>query len=421
MTAHLLIIGDEILIGQILDTNSAWMSQQLNLRGFRVTGKSTVADTPDAILDGLQQATRHADVVLMTGGLGPTKDDVTKKTLADYFDSPMSFHQETYDRMAAYFARIGRKMPDAMVIQATLPDKAVLLPNKVGSAPGMWFERAGKVFISLPGVPFEMQYLMSEEALPRLSARFLGSPIEHRTLRTAGEGESTIAKRIETFEDSLPENIKLAYLPSLGQVRLRLTGTWNDDSIPPNTQEVLRDQLDAKAAELHALLPDLVYGTGEDTLEQVVGDLLRKQNLQFGTAESCTGGYIAHLITSVPGASDYFPGSIVSYSNNMKMNLLGVQADTLAQFGAVSAQTVREMVAGALNTLQVDIALAVSGIAGPNGGTPDKPVGTVWIAVGNRDRIVAVKHVFARDRAKNIQLAGVYGLNAVRKFLLGAL
>jgi len=419
MTSHLLIIGDEILIGQIIDTNSAWMSQQLNLRGFRVTGKSTVSDTREAILDGLEQASRRADVVLMTGGLGPTKDDVTKKTLADLFDSPMSFHQETYDRMAAYFARIGRTMPDAAVIQATLPDRALLLTNKVGSAPGMWFERDGKVFVSLPGVPFEMQYLMTEEVLPRLSARFPGRPIEHRTLRTAGEGESTIAKRLEAFEDSLPANIKLAYLPSLGQVRLRLTGTWDDNVIPPNASELLRNQLDAKAADMHALLPDLVYGTGEDTLEQVVGDLLRKKKLQLGTAESCTGGSIAHLVTSVPGASDYFPGSIVSYSNEMKMRLLGVQASTLAQFGAVSEQTVREMVAGALDALHIDVALAVSGIAGPGGGTPEKPVGTVWLAVGTRDRIVAQRQVFARDRSKNIQLASVYGLNLLRKFLLG--
>lgn len=418
MTAHILIIGDEILIGQIIDTNSAWMSQQLNLRGFRVTGKSTVPDTREAILDGIEQAARRADVVLMTGGLGPTKDDVTKKTLADLFDSPMSFHQETYARMAAYFTRIGRKLPDAAVIQATLPDKARILTNKVGSAPGMWFERDGKVFVSLPGVPFEMQYLMTEEVLPRLSARFPGRPIAHRTLRTAGEGESVIAKRLEFFEDALPPNIKLAYLPSLGQVRLRLTGTWDEADIPPNASELLRDQLDAKAADMYALLPDLVYGTDEETLEQVVGDLLRKKNLQFGTAESCTGGYIAHLITSVPGASAYFPGSIVPYSNEMKIRLLGVRPDTLAQFGAVSEQAVREMVTGALDTLCVDVALAVSGIAGPGGGTPEKPVGMVWLAVGNRERIVTQKQVFARDRSKNIQLAGVYGLNLVRKFLL---
>lgn len=419
MNIHLLTIGDEILIGQIIDTNSAWMSRQLNLRGFRVTGKSSVSDTREAIVAGLEQAARFADVVIMTGGLGPTKDDVTKKTLADYFGSTMSFHQETWDRMAAYFAKIGRKLPDAAVIQATLPDDAVLLTNKVGSAPGMWFERDGKVFVSLPGVPFEMEYLMTAEVLPRLSERFPGRPIAHRTLRTAGEGESNIAKRIEAFEDSLPENIKLAYLPSLGQVRLRLTGRWDSDPLPPDAETRLNELLDTQAAELLAIIPDLVYGRDEESLEQVVGALLRERNLQFATAESCTGGYVAHLITSVPGASDYFPGSIVSYANRAKEQLLGVHPDTLARFGAVSDETVREMVAGALPALGADVALAISGIAGPDGGTPEKPVGTVWMAVGDRSWIVSEKHVFGRDRTKNIQMAGVYGLNLVRKFLLG--
>ena len=419
MNVHLLTIGDEILIGQIIDTNSAWMSRQLNLRGFRVTGKSSVSDTREAIVDGLEQAARFADVVIMTGGLGPTKDDITKKTLADHFGSGMSFHQETYDRMAAYFAKIGRKLPEAAVIQATLPDMALILTNKVGSAPGMWFERAGKVFVSLSGVPFEMEYLMTAEVLPRLSERFPGRPIAHRTLRTAGEGESNIAKRIEVFEDSLPENVKLAYLPSLGQVRLRLTGRWENDPVPPDAEARLGAMLDAKAAELLAIIPDLVYGYDEETLEQVLGRLLRERGLQFATAESCTGGYVAHLITSVPGASDYFPGSIVSYANSIKEKQLGVRPETLARFGAVSDETVREMAAGALTALGADVALAISGIAGPDGGTPDKPVGTVWMAVGDRNRIVSEKHVFGRDRTKNIQLAGVYALNLVRKFLLG--
>ncbi|MEQ1744008.1 MAG: CinA family nicotinamide mononucleotide deamidase-related protein [Saprospiraceae bacterium] len=421
MNAHLLTIGDELLIGQIIDTNSAWMSRQLNLRGFRVTGKSSVSDSREAIEDGLEQAARFADVVILTGGLGPTKDDITKKTLADLFGSAMSFHQETYDRMAAYFAKIGRKLPeDAARAQATLPDAAVVLTNKVGSAPGMWFERGSKVFVSLPGVPFEMEYLMSAEVLPRLSERFPGRPIAHRTLRTVGEGESTIAKRIEVWEDSLPENLKLAYLPALGQVRLRLTGLWETDPVPPDAESRLSTLLDAKAAELLALIPELVYGRDEETLELAVGNLLRARGLQFATAESCTGGYVAHLITSVPGASDYFPGSIVSYSNEAKAGLLGVHADTLARHGAVSGETVTEMVAGALAAFGTDLALAISGIAGPGGGTDEKPVGTVWMAVGNRERVVLEKHVFGRDRTKNIQLAGVYGLNLVRKFLTGA-
>ena len=418
MTTHLLTIGDEILIGQITDTNSAWMSRELNLRGIAVTGKSSVGDTRQAIVDGIEHAARLAPIVIMTGGLGPTKDDITKKTLADMFGSALSFHQETYDRIARYFQKIGRTVPPAMVAQATLPDKAVVLPNKVGTAPGMWFERGETVFISLPGVPFEMEYLMTHEVMPRLQQRFQPRPIAHRTLLTAGEGESNIAKRIELLEDSLPPHIKLAYLPALGQVRLRLTGVWPGDIVPDAAQQ-LSAELDAQKSRLEALLPDLIYGYEEESLEKVIGRLLLQQGKNFGTAESCTGGYIAHLITGVPGASNYFPGTVVTYSNEMKTKLLGVRADTLAQHGAVSEQTVREMAQGALDTLGVDVALAVSGIAGPDGGTPDKPVGTVWMAVADRNRTLSQKHIFGRDRIKNIQMSGTYALNFVRKFLLG--
>jgi len=421
MTVYLLTIGDEILIGQITDTNSAWMSRQLTLRGFRVVGKSSVADTPEAIIQGLEYGARQADVVILTGGLGPTKDDVTKQTLAGYFGSPMSLHQETYDRIVAYFTKIGRLVPAAATIQATLPELALILPNKVGSAPGMWFERDGKLFISLPGVPFEMQYLLEYEVLPLLMQRFPGSLIAHRTLLTVGEGESMIAQRIESFENTLPGHIKLAYLPNLGQVRLRLTATQDSPVATSKTGEKLYAQLDEKIAELKTLIPDLVFGVEDESLEQVLGKMLLERRLQFGTAESCTGGYIAHLITSVPGASEYFPGAIVSYSYEMKTKLLGVRPNTLIKHGAVSEETVREMAAGALRALHVDVALAVSGIAGPSGGTDEKPVGTVWMAVGDRSRIATRKHVFGRDRLKNIQLTGVYGLNLVRQFLLGSI
>ncbi|HRI62517.1 MAG TPA: nicotinamide-nucleotide amidohydrolase family protein, partial [Saprospiraceae bacterium] len=282
----------------------------------------------------------------------------------------------------------------------------------------MWFERDGKVYISLPGVPFEMEYLMTHEVMPLLLERFPIQPIVHRTLLTAGEGESNIARRIEAFEDALPAHIKLAYLPALGQVRLRLTGTW-DGAVMPDTEAHLNAELDAKIAELHAIIPDLVYGREEETLQQVVGKILLAQGKQFGTAESCTGGYVAHLITTVPGSSAYFPGSVVTYSYEMKTKLLGVKTETLARFGAVSEEAVREMSQGALDTLGVDIALAISGIAGPDGDTPDKPVGTVWMAVSDRNRTVVQKHLFGRDRLKNIQLTGTYALNLVRKFLLG--
>ncbi|MBP6810241.1 MAG: CinA family nicotinamide mononucleotide deamidase-related protein [Saprospiraceae bacterium] len=419
MTAHLLTIGDEILIGQIVDTNSAWMSRQLNLGGISVVGKSSVGDTRQAIVAGVEHAATTAQIIIMTGGLGPTKDDITKSTLVELFDCQLVFHQEVYDSIAAYFQKIGRTIPVEVVRgQSMLPDQAVILPNKVGTASGMWFERGGKVYISLPGVPFEMEYLMTHEVLPRLKAQFSSRPIAHRTLQTACEGESAIAKRIEAFEDSLPSHIKLAYLPTLGQVRLRLTGNWPGE-VSPDADDRLSAELDAKKSELRALIPDLVYGEEEETLQEVVGKMLRQQGKQFGTAESCTGGYVAHLITLVPGSSDYFPGSVVSYSYEMKSKLLGVKTSTLETYGAVSGEAVREMAEGARTTLGVDISLAISGIAGPGGGTTDKPVGTVWMAVSDGQRVQVAKHIFGRDRAKNIQLTGVYALNMVRNFLQG--
>jgi nicotinamide-nucleotide amidase len=418
MTAHLLTIGDEILIGQIIDTNSAWMSRQLNLQGIRVTGKSSVGDIRQAIVEGVEQAMAKAPIVLVTGGLGPTKDDITKATLCELFDSPVVFHQEVYDRIDAYFKKIGRSTPpESIRHQALLPEKALILPNKVGTASGMWFEHEGKVVISLPGVPFEMEYLMTQEVLPRLKERFVSRPIVHRTLQTAGEAESNISQRLEAFEDALPAHIKLAYLPTLGQVRLRLTGVWPGELIP-EAEALLQQEVEAQKEALLRVIPDLVYGAEDDSLQEVVGRLLRHQGKQFGTAESCTGGYVAHLITTVPGSSDYFPGSIVSYSYEMKTRLLGVMPETLETYGAVSEETVREMAEGARKALGVDVSLAISGIAGPGGGTPDKPVGTVWMAVSDAHRTEATKVIFGRDRAKNIQLTGVYALNMVRKFLL---
>lgn len=419
MTAHLLTIGDEILIGQIVDTNSAWMSRELNLRGIRVVGKSSVGDEAAEIVRGVRLAAEQAQVVIITGGLGPTKDDITKRTLAEMFGSEMAFHQEVYDRICAYFEKIKRPLPEAaMRSQAWLPTAATILTNKVGTAPGMWFERDGVVLVSLPGVPFEMEYLMTHEVLPRLAQRFETQPIAHRTLLTAGEGESNIAKRIEAFEDSLPAGMKLAYLPALGQVRLRLTGVWQGQKTA-GAEAALSQILDAKRDELAALLSDLVYGFEESSLQKAVGELLLAQGKSIGTAESCTGGYVAHLLTSVPGSSAYFPGSVVAYSYEMKEKLLGVRPETLAEHGAVSEEAVREMAVGAQKTLGVDVAIAISGIAGPSGGTPDKPVGMVWMAVADGERVVAQRIIFGRDRLKNIQMTGTYALNLARKVLLG--
>jgi len=417
MRAHILTIGDEILIGQIVDTNSSWMSRELNLSGIEVVGKSSVGDNYQAIIDGIRHASAMADVVIMTGGLGPTKDDITKKTLAAYFHSDMAFHEGTYCMIEQYFTRIGRTIPASMRDQATLPVRAKILANKVGSAPGMWFEEEGIIYISLPGVPFEMEYLMRSEVIPRLLECFERRPIVHRTILTACEGESVIAQRLEAFENSLPKYIKLAYLPAIGQVRLRLTGIW-DGPVVVGAENQLEYEVEQKKTELATLLPDIIYGYDEESLPIVIGRILLEKGMLLGTAESCTGGYIASQITEVAGASAYFNGSAVAYSYDLKEKILGVRSTTLSSFGAVSEECVREMAEGALSALGVDVAVAVSGIAGPGGGTADKPVGTVWMAVSGRNQTRSKRVVFGRDRVKNIQLTSTYALNMLREFLL---
>lgn len=412
MKVQLLTIGDEILIGQIVDTNSAWMARELNGIGAQVVGKETVGDTEEDIIDALRRGLSRADVVLITGGLGPTRDDVTKKALAAFFEVGFVFSQETFTHIDRFLTRLGRVALEAHREQCFMPQNALLLRNKMGTAPGMWFDEKGKVVVSMPGVPFEMQYLMEAEVLPRLRQRFGASPIIHRTLHTAGEGESRIAERLREVEDNLPNEVKLAYLPDLGLVRLRLTARGDDEA-------KLRELLDQQSRKILDTLPDLIFGEEGETLERIVGGLLKERQWTMATAESCTGGFIAHKITSVPGSSAYFKGSVVAYSNELKHKLLGVRESTLQEYGAVSEETVREMVQGALDHLNVDLAVAVSGIAGPDGGTPEKPVGTIWIAVGSREGIRTHKLQLWKDRLKNIQFTSVIALNLIRKFLRG--
>lgn len=411
MKVNLLTIGDEILIGQIVDTNSAWMAKQLNLIGAEVNHIYTIGDTEKDILSAIDQSFEQADVVLMTGGLGPTKDDITKKTIAQYFQVPLEFDQGTYDRILKLFERWGRSTTEAHRLQCYMPANATLLFNKMGTAPGMWFEKEGKVLVSMPGVPYEMKYLMEKAVIPKLQLQFPGSPIAHRTILTVGEGESRIADRIHDFEEALASNIKLAYLPGLGRVRLRLTGRGAQ-------QESLEKILDQEAQKLKAIIPELVFGEGQLPLEEAIGQMLLERKLSISTAESCTGGYIAHLFTSIAGSSRYFQGSIVAYDNAIKEKLLGVNPVTLEEQGAVSEATVQEMVTGALQALETDIAIAISGIAGPGGGTPEKPVGTVWIAVGNGKHTETYLLSAGKDRVKNIQYSAIYALDQIRKFLL---
>jgi len=411
MKVSILTIGDEILIGQVIDTNSAWMGQRLNAIGAEVEKTVSVKDTRASIEDGLRVAAEGVDIVLMTGGLGPTKDDITKKVLADYFGTKMYFHEPTWERIQKLFARWGRSTTPAHREQCFMPESATILMNKMGTAPGMWFEHDEKVFVSMPGVPYEMKFLMENEVLPRLQANYQSEAIAHRTILTIGEGESRIAKRIEAFDESLPKNIKIAYLPNLGRVRVRLTGRGGE-------QADLEALLDKKKEELVQIIPELVYGFEKEQLEEVLGKMLLDKGWTLATAESCTGGHIGHKIISIPGSSAYYTGGVVAYSNTIKNQLLHVSQNTLNEHGAVSEQTVTEMVQGALKTLGSDVALSISGIAGPGGGTPEKPVGTVWMAVGNQDKIITRKLSIGKNRAKNIEYSAVQALNLLRQFLL---
>jgi len=411
MTAQIITIGDEILIGQIIDTNSAWMGQQLNMQGIQVGKIVTVSDTHKDITEAVDAALSEADIILLTGGLGPTKDDITKKALADYFGVDMRFSESTYNRIQRLFQKFGKSMTKAHHEQSYMPANADILMNKMGTAPGMWFEHKGKVLVSMPGVPYEMKYLMEAEVLPKLKKQFPGKPIAHRTILTVGEGESRIADLIDPFIEALPANIKMAYLPGTGQVRLRLTGTGDDEN-------ELNALLDKKVEELKPLIAELVFGFEKEKLEEVVGRMLLEKGKTLATAESCTGGFLAHKITSIPGSSAYFMGSVIAYSNAVKMNQLSVKPNTLKNHGAVSEETVKEMMQGALDLLKTDLAIAISGVAGPDGGTPEKPVGTIWIAIGDKNNTKTYQLNLWKDRMKNIEYTTTVALNVIRKFLL---
>ncbi len=411
MRVEIITIGDEILIGQIVDTNSAWMAQQLNDIGAKVERITTVSDHMEEILESLADAEKRADVVLITGGLGPTKDDITKKALATYFHCGFTFHPQIADHIAKLFARFGKEMSELNRLQAELPSACIPLQNDQGTAPGMWFERNATVFVSMPGVPYEMKGIMRVHVLPKLVDKFKMPTILHRTVLTMGMGESWLSERIASWEDALPAGIKLAYLPSPGRVRLRLSAIGEDF-------RSVRTALDVEVEKLLAIIPELVYGFDDDLIEQVVGRKLRAMNCTLSTAESCTGGLIAHRITSISGSSDYYIGSVVAYSNRIKTDGLGVDKAAIEQFGAVSEEVVRQMADGVRSRFGTDYAIATSGIAGPNGGTDEKPVGTVWIAVAGPEGTIAKKYLFGHDRQRNIEISCNTALNMLRKQLM---
>lgn len=411
MKAEIITIGDEILIGQIVDTNSAWIAEQFNLNGIEIYQITSVHDDHRHITEAIKKAEEKVDLVLLTGGLGPTKDDITKNTLCHYFNTRLVFHESTFEHIKNRFALRNIDLNKLNRDQALVPESCTVLFNKVGTAPGMWFEKNNTIFVSVPGVPFEMKYLVEYEILPRLRERAQSGAIYHKTVLTQGIPESMLAMRLEHWENALPENIKLAYLPSPLSVRLRLSATGTDKNL-------LIKQVETEVEKLQQIIPESIYGYDNETMAEVVGRLLKLNGKTLAVAESCTGGYISHLITVVAGSSAYYKGSVTAYSNEVKMKLLGVKKSSLEEFGAVSETVAKEMAAGVRKALQSDFAVATTGIAGPDGGTPEKPVGTVWIAVASENQVVASKFVFGDNRERNIIRSAQTALQILRRFII---
>lgn len=412
MKAEIITIGDEILIGQIVDTNSAWIGEQFNLNGIEIYQITSVHDDHDQILEAVQKAEDKVDLVVITGGLGPTKDDITKNVLCQYFNTRLVLHQPTLDQIIERFGKRGIDMNKLNHDQALVPESCTVLTNEMGTAPGMWFEKNNTIFVSLPGVPFEMKYLIEFELLPRLRKTGRTEAIYHKTVLTQGVPESMLAEKIAHWEDALPKHIKLAYLPNPMAVRLRLSAMGNN-------QELLKEQVDQEIRKLQQIIPESIFGYNNETLSEVTGRILAKNGKTLALAESCTGGYISHLVTAVAGSSDYYQGAVTSYSNQVKETVLKVNHNDIEKYGAVSKQVAEQMVAGVKSALNADYAISTTGIAGPGGGSPEKPVGTVWIAVSGPKSTQAVKYVFVGDnRHRNILRASQTALQMLRRMVL---
>lgn len=412
MKATILTIGDEILIGQIVDTNSVSIAKHLNTAGIVVREKISIGDDRTQILDTVSRALRDSEVTVITGGLGPTKDDITKKTLAELFNSDMHYDEAVAAHVERMLTARSIDFNELNRSQALVPDACTVLFNAHGTAPGMWFERDGHVVVSLPGVPYEMEHLMQDEVMPRLKARFSLRQIVHRTMITAGLPESMLAKRIETWENALPPYLKLAYLPNPGAVRLRLSAYEVEG-------ESVAREIERQFEALRRIIPHNVLGYETATMQELVHRILTERRQTLATAESCTGGVIASRFTAMPGASAYFLCGVVSYSNEAKIRVLGVDADTIARYGAVSEQVARQMAEGARRVAGADYAIATTGIAGPTGGSAEKPVGTVWIAVATPAGTVAQCRQCGTDRGQIIDRASAFAIGLLRDSLNG--
>ena len=416
MFAEIIAIGDELLIGQTIDTNSAWIGEQLSLMGIQVHQTCSITDEEAHIIDALNDATKRAQVVIITGGLGPTKDDLTKHTLCKYFDTELVLDTDILKRLEGLYKKYDVPFNAVNEEQALLPKDCITLPNERGTASGMWFEKDDTVYISLPGVPYEMRGILQKEGFPRLAKHFDTPTLVHKTVRTMGAAESKIAKIIEDWAESLNQySLKLAYLPSPGAVRLRISGEASADA-NIDLEKIVQQKVD----ELPALIGEYIYGYEKETIEEVVGNLLIAQGKTLGTAESCTGGSISRLLTRLSGSSAYFKGGIVSYANDVKINILNVSAEDIEEHGAVSQQVVEQMAANARELLQTDYAVATSGVAGPTGGTEEKPVGTVWIAVASKTDVRSKKLTLPyNNRERNTLVSANYALGFLRtEFLL---
>lgn len=411
MNAAIISIGDELLIGQTVNTNASFIAEKLNHAGFLVKNIFTVGDNSNDIFYALQQAAQHCKLIIITGGLGPTNDDITKSTLCEYFQSGLMLHKPSLKNIQKLFYKRGVEVSEINRKQAELPDNCKVIKNAMGTAPGMWFQKNKIHYISMPGVPFEMKNMLCNEIIPKLLKLNISIPIIHKTILTIGVGESALAEQIKEWEMNLPDDIKLAYLPEPGIVKLRLS-CYN--ATPAKTAKLIESEI----KKLKKLIPEIIFGSENDTLQGVIGSMLINHKASLSTAESCTGGYIAHLITSVPGSSAYYKGSVVAYDNYVKIQTLGIDENLIRLHGAVSKEVVIAMAQGVKQLLKTDYAIATSGIAGPDGGTADKPIGTVWIALATPETVFTEKLMLGGDRERNIRRASLLALNLLRKKLL---
>ena len=410
MKAELISIGDELLIGQTVNTNVAWLGMQLSLMGISVVRSLSIQDDESEIFNAIDESLTNVDLVIVTGGLGPTKDDITKHVLCRYFKTELVINDQVLERVTKFFKDRGREMLDVNIQQAALPKDTFVLDNLQGTASGMWFEKNGKVLISLPGVPYEMKGIMEQFGFDKIKKYFKTSSIYHQSVLLQGIGESFLAERMKEWEDDIRNSgLGLAYLPSVGNLKLRITSFKGGDD---------RDKIENYFQQLRIKLPQYVYGKGDDTLSGVVGEILKSRGLTIGTVESCTGGSLAHLIVSSPGASNYFKGSFLTYSSELKEKLVDVKRTLIEQFGVVSQEVVEAMAINGMHKLGVDVCLSTTGIAGPDGGSDDVPVGTVWIGIAIKGEVTAYKFQFGNNRERNIQLANLSVLNLLRCRLL---